>query len=82
MYGGTDTTSGGSWIDAIVLSDANTGPVTHMSSASGDWLLETSDDYTINANTLAFDQENASGTVTFNDGSTINFTDIDEIRWS
>ncbi|MDP1601753.1 MAG: VCBS domain-containing protein [Legionella sp.] len=81
VYGGTDTTSGGSWIDAVQIAGATAGPAAHISTQT-DWLLHTDAAYTVVANKLTFTDGNAAGTVTISDGSTVNFVDIDEIRWS
>jgi hypothetical protein len=47
-------------------------------------MLQTNDAYTINeeAKTITFDNEDASGTITLSDGSEINFSEIEEIKWS
>lgn len=60
---------------------------THMATPS-DWVLQTSNTYTIDtvAHTLTLDggpgAGNASGTILLHDGSTIVFTDIDQIEWA
>lgn len=86
LYGGTATTpDNGSWTDTIQLGDSHTGPVTTFTAdnAQGSWILETENAYTIDANTqtLTFDQGDGAGTITMSDGSTVTFTDIDQIQW-
>ena len=51
---------------------------------SGSWILTTSDTYTIDSvnKTLTFDNNNASGSLTLDDGSQVNFSNIEEIDWS
>ncbi|OGO94349.1 MAG: hypothetical protein A3F10_00185 [Coxiella sp. RIFCSPHIGHO2_12_FULL_42_15] len=86
VFGGTDTESGGGWTDAIQLIRASSGPLATGASPTGpsDWVLQTEQSYTIQDNTLSFTgngDANASGAIIMGDGTTITFTDIDQIKW-
>ena len=78
---GTDTVEGGSGSNWIQLNNADEAP---GGAGSGSWTLVTSDSYTIDsgAKTLTFDDNDAEGTITMDDGSVINFEDIEKIEWS
>lgn len=72
---------GGNWIDTIRLNAADQAP---GGTGQGSWILQTNDSFTIDAqnNTLNFTSRNAEGTITMNDGSEIDFTNIEKIEWS
>ena len=71
--GGTDTAYGGQGWDAIEVDGADGGP--------NNWLqVDGNVGYTMDGNSLEFD-ESASGSVNLQDGSTMYFEDIEEIRW-
>jgi T1SS-143 domain-containing protein len=70
---GTDTAFGGQGWDAIEVDDVSGGPA--------NWLqVDGNVGYTMDGNSIEFDQS-ASGSVNLQDGSTLHFEDIEEIRW-
>ncbi|HIJ83430.1 MAG TPA: hypothetical protein HPQ00_04400 [Magnetococcales bacterium] len=81
---GADHVDGGSgdgWLDAIQLENVSGGPVDNIEGV-GDWTLDTDSSYTMDADGhIDFDDPNASGTITLEDGTTIDFTNIDQINW-
>ncbi|MBF0631567.1 MAG: hypothetical protein HQL89_11340, partial [Magnetococcales bacterium] len=81
---GVDYVDGGSgdgWLDAIHLENVSGGPGDNIENA-GDWTLDSDSAFTMDGDgSIVFDDPNASGTVTLEDGSTIEFTNIDQIQW-
>lgn len=75
---------GGSWVDSVQLNGMDAGPSDSLS-GEGSWVLEVNKGgtYTIDGdnNTLVFDKADASGTITLNDGSEINFSNLEQINW-
>ena len=84
--GGTNDIDGGagSWIDTIQLSDATQAPTASLQ-GEGSWTLQVDNDtsYTVDndAQTITFDDGDASGSITLNDGSQVDFSNIDKIEW-
>ncbi|MBF0605773.1 MAG: calcium-binding protein [Nitrospirae bacterium] len=83
--GGLDYVDGGSgdgWLDSIQLGDVSGGPAESIEHA-GDWTLDSDNAFTMNAdqNQIDFNDPNASGTITLDDGSIIEFHNIDHIQW-
>ena len=83
---GTNSGGGSAWTDTIQLDVANQAPGNGQGVSGGDgsWMLQTDDGYTINEDTktVTFDNSDASGTITLSDGSEINFSEIEQIKWS
>ncbi|MBF0454601.1 MAG: hypothetical protein HQL72_07255, partial [Magnetococcales bacterium] len=81
---GMDTADGGGggWIDTVDLQGVDGGPSDSLEEA-GDWTLETDAEYTIDAenNTIDFTDGDASGTITLEDGSVLEFENMDDITW-
>ncbi len=72
-----DGGGGQGWIDTVELTGVDGGP-----GAGGDWTLETDADYTLNDdNTIDFTDGDASGTITLEDGTTLDFDNIENITW-
>lgn len=75
---GNDTIDGGQgWTDNIEIMSDQEGVSTDMSN----WTVDVDSTYTITDNTMVFDQADAVGTITFSDGSQINFNGIETIHW-
>ena len=75
---GSDTFDGGSgWTDTVQLEDVGGGP-----DAGAGWTLTTEEGYTVDADGsgLTFEGE-ASGTITLQDGSKLDFNGVDKIEW-
>ncbi|MBF0435801.1 MAG: cadherin-like domain-containing protein, partial [Magnetococcales bacterium] len=82
---GIDTVDGGAgagWLDTIHLDDVTGGPVA-QATHSGDWVLTADTSYTVSADhhTIQFDHHDASGAITLEDGSKIEFHNIEQITW-
>jgi len=79
-----DGGSSGDWTDKIQLSDVTQAPTESLEGA-GSWVLDVGAgvSYTVNTEnqTITFDDGNASGSITLSDGSEVDFSYIDEIKW-
>ncbi|MEM7621321.1 MAG: FG-GAP-like repeat-containing protein, partial [Pseudomonadota bacterium] len=77
---GTDTIDGGagaSWTDSVYLYDLSGG--NNIGTYGVDWTVNlTSGSVTVGGDKLTLGQD-ADGTITLQDGATVNFTDIEEI---
>jgi RTX calcium-binding nonapeptide repeat (4 copies) len=85
---GHDTIDGGknkNWTDTIELQDASQGPSANANT-EGSWVVQVdgNDTYTIDNDngTLSFDSQDASGSITMWDGTTIDFDNIEQITWN
>ncbi|MBF0110910.1 MAG: hypothetical protein HQL76_17220 [Magnetococcales bacterium] len=83
--GGSDRIDGGAeagWVDALHLEDVTGGPA-HAGNPEGNWTLESPSDYTIDElnREIRFDGGNASGTITLEDGTLIEFDNLEMIGW-
>ncbi|MEO1291873.1 MAG: cadherin domain-containing protein, partial [Pseudomonadota bacterium] len=80
VTGGTST----SWVDAITLSGVSGGVQTDAKTYDGaGWTLVLDDAHafdSVDANALEL-SDDASGTITFDDGGSIDFTGIDRVSW-
>ncbi|MBF0358039.1 MAG: hypothetical protein HQL70_05480, partial [Magnetococcales bacterium] len=77
--GGMNDVDGGAgqgWVDTIQIEGVEGPP-------GGDWTIDTDAEYTIDAenNTIDFTDGDASGTITLEDGSTLDFDNIEDITW-
>ena len=83
--GGADTA--GSWTDTITIKDvADGGPGSNWtlekSDGAGGWTaMVEGEDYSTKGSNLTFENSDMEGRITFDEGSTINFDDIDKIDW-
>ncbi|MBF0297058.1 MAG: hypothetical protein HQL96_17890, partial [Magnetococcales bacterium] len=77
-----DGGAGGSWLDTVQLQDAG-GAATQSLEHTGDWTLQTNAEYTVDAehHTIDFTDGDASGTITLQDGSVLEFTNMERIEW-
>ncbi|MEM7620506.1 MAG: FG-GAP-like repeat-containing protein, partial [Pseudomonadota bacterium] len=77
---GTDSIDGGAgatWTDSVHLYDSSGG--SNLGTYGTDWTVNlTSGSVTVGSNKLTLGQD-ADGTITLQDGATVNFTDIEEI---
>ncbi|MCB2101215.1 MAG: hypothetical protein KDE22_10125, partial [Rhodobacterales bacterium] len=76
---GTDTFSGGNgWTDTVQLDGMDGAP-----NDGNGWTLVVDGDagYTIDGDVLTFEDGDASGTVTLDDGSTLTFEGVEKIEW-
>ncbi|MEO5326812.1 MAG: hypothetical protein H7829_01045 [Magnetococcus sp. THC-1_WYH] len=73
---------GAGWVDAIHLEDVNGGPVSAIN-PDGNWTLDTAFTYSIDETSqqIRFDDANASGTITLEDGTLIEFDNMEMIGW-
>ena len=82
--GGSDSADGGSgWLDTVDMHGEDSAGPAYSLDEIGDWTLDTDDVYSIDTddNTIDFEDENASSTITLADGSVLEFDDIDDIDW-
>ncbi len=86
--GGVDHVDGSAtsegWLDSIHLEDVSGGPAANLDHAqAGDWTLETNHDFTVDSNnhTIDFNSHDASGTITMEDGTKIEFHNVEHIQW-
>ncbi|MBF8272381.1 MAG: hypothetical protein HW380_1486, partial [Magnetococcales bacterium] len=82
---GRDKVNGGDgdgWVDAIHLEDVGGGPVS-ATNPEGNWTLQTDFSYSIDeaSQQIRFDNANASGTITLEDGTLIEFDNLEMIGW-
>ncbi|MBF0419792.1 MAG: hypothetical protein HQL78_06455, partial [Magnetococcales bacterium] len=77
-----DGGEGAGWEDEIRLQDVNGGPAT-PANPGGNWTLETEFNYTVDMehHQIRFDEVNASGTITLEDGTHIQFDNMELIGW-
>ncbi|MBF0295413.1 MAG: hypothetical protein HQL96_09510 [Magnetococcales bacterium] len=79
---GQDTASGGlenGWLDVVQLEGVPGTPSDSLT-AAGDWTLETDDAYGQNADSIDFTNGAGSGVITMQDGSTLEFENMDRIQ--
>ncbi|MBF0149206.1 MAG: hypothetical protein HQL84_04085 [Magnetococcales bacterium] len=82
---GHDQVNGGEgegWVDAIHLENVSGGPLS-ASNPDGNWTLETAANFTIDEvnQQIRFEGANASGTITLEDGTLIEFDNMEMIGW-
>ncbi|MBF0128217.1 MAG: hypothetical protein HQM02_13530, partial [Magnetococcales bacterium] len=74
-----DGGAGGSWLDTVNLTDVGGG---FSLENTGDWTLQTDAEYTVNNDgSIDFTDGDASGTITLQDGSVLDFTNMERIEW-
>ncbi|MBF0381874.1 MAG: hypothetical protein HQL69_12700 [Magnetococcales bacterium] len=73
-----DGGAGDGWLDTVQLTGVEGDP-----GLGGDWTLETDAEFTIDSdnNTLDFTDGDASGTITMEDGSVLEFDNMENISW-
>ena len=76
---GNDIAYGGQGTDTVMLHDLTGGP--GVVAGAGTWSLTTGDSYTTNGDVITFDNPDASGTITYWDGSTLTFFGVEKINW-
>ncbi|MBF0423783.1 MAG: hypothetical protein HQL73_12420 [Magnetococcales bacterium] len=86
--GGVDHVDGSAtsegWLDSIHLEGVHGGPAADLDhAASGDWTLSSDHAYTVDAahQTIDFNSHDASGTITMEDGTKIEFHNVEHIQW-
>ncbi len=77
----TDGGTGNAWTDTVVVNDVDGGPSAELG-GEGSWTLSTDDAYTMTDDGIEFTDDNASGTITYWDGSEIDFSNIETINWN
>nr|CRH08299.1 protein of unknown function [Candidatus Magnetococcus massalia] len=89
MNEGSDFISGGSEYTDVIRMDGMTDDPNINVDGINNWTIETDDAYTIESvqqdgedlHSMVFEDGDASGSITLEDGSEISFDDIDQITW-